>query len=125
VLNLPAETHSHGLRRLAAIEATRGSYADAATAIARATGVTIGKRQLEALTARAATDIAGFYATHTVAACPDTTVLAMTYDGKGVIMRPDARAPPRHGPAANSPAGSRAGRNAAATAWPRSPPCTT
>jgi hypothetical protein len=93
VLNLPAETHSHGLRRLAAIEATRGSYADAATAIARATGVTIGKRQLEALTARAATDIAGFYATHTVAACPDTTVLAMTYDGKGVIMRPDALPP--------------------------------
>src|SRR5215211_2184202 len=31
VLNLPAETHSHGLRRLAAVEATRGSFADAAT----------------------------------------------------------------------------------------------
>jgi len=93
VLNLPVETHSHGLRRLAAIEATRGSYTDAATAIARTTGVTIGKRQLEALTARAATDIAGFYATRTVAACPDTTVLAMTYDGKGVVMRPDALRP--------------------------------
>ena len=26
VLNLPAERHSHGLRRLAAVEATRGSY---------------------------------------------------------------------------------------------------
>ena len=38
VLNLPAEKHSHGLRKLAAIEATRGSFADAAAAIGRATG---------------------------------------------------------------------------------------
>src|SRR5262245_533753 len=66
VLNLPAETHAHGLRRLAAIEATRGSFADAADAIGRATGVGVGKRQVEALTARAATDIAGFYATREI-----------------------------------------------------------
>jgi len=38
VLNLPAERHSHGLRRLAAVEATRGSYDDAVTGIASATG---------------------------------------------------------------------------------------
>ena len=37
VLNLPAEKHSHGLRRLAAIEATRGSFTDAAAAIERST----------------------------------------------------------------------------------------
>src|SRR5215211_310261 len=90
VLNLPAETHSHGLRRLAAVEATRGSFADAATAIGRATGVSVGKRQVEALTARAGTDITGFYATRETDACPHTTVLAMTYDAKGVVMRPDA-----------------------------------
>jgi hypothetical protein len=30
VLNLPAEKHSHGLRKLAAAEAARGSFADAA-----------------------------------------------------------------------------------------------
>lgn len=42
VLNLPAEKHSHGLRRLAAIEATRGSFTDASAAIERATGVRVG-----------------------------------------------------------------------------------
>ncbi len=35
-LNLPVETHSHGLRRLAAVEATRGSFEDASAAVARA-----------------------------------------------------------------------------------------
>src|SRR5664279_6328641 len=34
-LNLPEEKHSHGLRQLAAIEAPRGSYDDAADAISR------------------------------------------------------------------------------------------
>jgi hypothetical protein len=55
-LNLPAEKHSHGLRRLAMIEAARGSFDDAVTAIDRATGQKLGKRQVEALAARAATD---------------------------------------------------------------------
>src|SRR5262245_61581464 len=46
-LNLPVEKHSHGLRRLAAIEAARGSFADTAAAIWRATGVRLGRRQVE------------------------------------------------------------------------------
>jgi hypothetical protein len=56
-LNLPVEKHSHGLRRLAAIEAARGSYADTASAIERATGVRLGRRQVEGLAARAAADV--------------------------------------------------------------------
>jgi len=43
-LNLPVEKQSHGLRRLAAIEATRGSFTEAAAAIDRATRVRLGKR---------------------------------------------------------------------------------
>jgi hypothetical protein len=38
VLNLPVERHSHGLRRLAAVEAARGSFQDAVEAIERSTG---------------------------------------------------------------------------------------
>jgi hypothetical protein len=38
LLNLPMECHSHGLRRLAAIESTRGSFDGAVEAIHRATG---------------------------------------------------------------------------------------
>jgi hypothetical protein len=61
-LNLPAERHSHGLRRLAAIEAVRGSFDDAVTAIDRATGVKLGKRQVEQLARAAAVDVDAFYA---------------------------------------------------------------
>src|SRR6185437_10041335 len=52
-LNLPEEKHSHGLRKLAAVEAARGSVAAAGDAVVRATGVRIGKRQLEELARRA------------------------------------------------------------------------
>jgi hypothetical protein len=58
-LNLPRERHSHGLRRLAAIEASRGSYDEAAEAIGRATGVRPAKRQLERSRC-APTDFEGF-----------------------------------------------------------------
>ena len=56
-LNLPEEKHSHGLRKLAAIESARGSMGDAGGAIARATGVRIGKRQVEELARRAAAHV--------------------------------------------------------------------
>lgn len=61
-LNLPVELHSHGLRRLAAIESTRGSFDKASEAIERSTGVAVAKRQVESLTAAAATDVEDFYA---------------------------------------------------------------
>ena len=59
-LNLPEEKHSHGLRKLAAVEAVRGSHEGAAAAVTRATGVKIGKRQAEELVLRAACDVDGF-----------------------------------------------------------------
>jgi hypothetical protein len=61
-LNLPAEKQSHGLRKLTAIESARGSFDDAAAAITRATGVRMGKRQVEELARRAAADVDAFYA---------------------------------------------------------------
>ena len=60
-LNLPEEKHSHGLRKMAAVEAARGSMEAAGAAIARATGVTIGKRQLEELARRCAAHVEAFY----------------------------------------------------------------
>src|SRR6266545_2853458 len=53
-LNLPVEKHSHGLRKLAAVEAARGSFADASAAIGRATGVVMRPDGLRAATAKAA-----------------------------------------------------------------------
>jgi hypothetical protein len=90
VLNLPAGLHSHGLRRLAVLEAVRGSYDQAVAAVHRTTGVRVGKRQLQRLVAAAAVDLPGFYAQREPLTCPDTDALIMTYDGKGVVMRPEA-----------------------------------
>ena len=90
VLNLPVERHSHGLRRLAAIEAARGSFDDAGTAIERASGVRVGKRQVEELAGRAAVDVDAFYAARAPGPGPDTDAVVLTFDAKGVVMRPDA-----------------------------------
>jgi hypothetical protein len=93
LLNLPAERHSHGLRRLAAIEASRGSYDDAVAAIERASGQRLGKRQVEDLAARAALDFDVFYAQHERVLVEPDDVIVLSCDGKGVVMRPGALRP--------------------------------
>jgi len=92
-LNLPEEKHSHGLRRLAAIEAPRGSYEDAAAALTRATGAAIGKRQVEELAMRAAADVDAFYAWRRPDPAPQEQVLMLQADGKGIVMRPEGLRP--------------------------------
>jgi hypothetical protein len=89
-LNLPQQRHSHGLRRLAAIEGARGSFAEATAAITRATGQTLGKRQAETLTARAATDVEDFYLARRSPPGNDDDVLVISADGKGIVMRPES-----------------------------------
>jgi hypothetical protein len=66
-LNLPAQLYSYGLRKLVAGESVRGSFEAAAAAVERATGVAIGKRQVEHLAQAAAVDIEAFY----TARCPE------------------------------------------------------
>ena len=92
-LNLPEEKHSHGLRKLAAVEAARGSHEAAAAAITRATGVRIGKRQLEELSRRAAAHVEAFYLSRAVSPAPDGHALVLTFDGKGIVMLPGALRP--------------------------------
>jgi len=93
VLNLPAEKHSHGLRRLAAVEAARGSFDDTVAAIARATGQRVGKRQVEELLRRAAVDVDAFYAARSPSGGDPDDVLVLSVDGKGIVMRPDSLRP--------------------------------
>jgi hypothetical protein len=87
-LNLPGEVHSHGLGELAAIEACRGSYEEAKAAISRATGVDLGKRQVEELAARAAVDVDDFYTQATTSSAAEDDTLVISADGKGIVMRP-------------------------------------
>jgi len=90
VLNLPVEHHSHGIRRLAAIEASRGSFDDAVEAVRRATGQGAGKRQVEALASRAAADFDDFYRLRRPPPAETADVIVLSCDGKGIVMRPGA-----------------------------------
>ncbi|HYA52766.1 MAG TPA: ISKra4 family transposase, partial [Streptosporangiaceae bacterium] len=92
-LNLPEEKHSHGLRKLAAVEAARGSIEAAGDAVARVTGVRIGKRQLEELARRAAAHVDAFYLQRVTGPAPEAWPLVLTFDGKGIVMLPDALRP--------------------------------
>ena len=92
-LNLPAELHSHGLRQLCAVEATRGSFEEATEAVGRAAGVGLAKRQAESLTARAAVDVDGFYTQGPRTQADPADVLVISADGKGIVMRPEGLRP--------------------------------
>jgi hypothetical protein len=92
-LNLPAEKHSHGLRHLAAIESSRGSFDGAVEAIERSTGQHLGKRQVEDLAGRAAVDFEAFYLQRQPPTGQVSDVLVLSCDGKGVVMRPGALRP--------------------------------
>ena len=92
-LNLPEEKHSHGLRKLAAIEAARGSMEAAGAAITRAAGVTVGKRQVEELARRCAAHVEAFYAQRVTGLAPEEWPLILTFDGKGIVMLPGALRP--------------------------------
>ena len=89
-LNLPVERHSHGLRKLAAVEAARGSFQDAVEAIERYTGQQLGHRQVQELAQLAAVDFEDFYAARRPKRSKPEQLLVLSADGKGIVMRPDA-----------------------------------
>ncbi len=82
-LNLPLETHSHGLRRLCAIESARGSFDDAVAAVERCSGQHVAKRQLEQLARSSAQDFESFYSRRQRDACEPGDVIVLSCDGKG------------------------------------------
>jgi hypothetical protein len=91
--NLPAGRHSYGLRELVAVEAARGSFDAAGQAIERASGVRLGKRQVEALARAAVLDVDAFYATRRPAPARSDQLLVLQFDGKGIVMIPAALRP--------------------------------
>jgi hypothetical protein len=93
-LNLPVERASHGVRRMVAVEAAAGSFEHATGQARERTGLTLGKRQVEELAVRAASDFDGFYAERVSAADEQEhdsrDVLVLSADGKGIVMRAEA-----------------------------------
>jgi hypothetical protein len=100
VLNLPPAGYSWALQRLAVMFARAGSYERAHEFVHAATGVSVGKRQLEQIVLAAAADAERFYQDpgRVPAAVPAAgepgqglPPLAISADGKGVAMLPQAR----------------------------------
>jgi hypothetical protein len=92
-LSLPALRHSHTLARLAVLEAARGSFETAHAAITGRCGPVIGKRQIQQAVVTAAGDIAAFYAARIPEPCTASTLLVISADAKGIVMRPGALRP--------------------------------
>jgi Uncharacterised protein family (UPF0236) len=97
-LNLPRERPSHGVRRLAAVESSKGSFDEAADQVREITGLEISKRQIEELAQAAAVDFDAFYTSQARPVDAPTTdreddVLVISCDGKGIVMRSDALRP--------------------------------
>jgi hypothetical protein len=86
-LQLPEELYSYGVRRLVAEHAAHSSYDRVVEILASDIGLAIGKHQVEQLVIRAAQDFEAFYATRTVVAERTQALLALTFDGAGIIMR--------------------------------------
>ena len=100
VLNLPPCRYSWGLQQLAVMFCRAVSYEQARGFAAAATGVWIGKRQLQQITAAAAADAERFYQDRpggqpvpagTGQDGQDLPPLVISADGKGVAMLPGAR----------------------------------
>ncbi|MGH3125128.1 MAG: ISKra4 family transposase, partial [Streptosporangiaceae bacterium] len=89
-LSLPAGRHSHTLAKLACLEAARSSYESAHDAIARRCGNVIGKRQAGESAVRSAADVPAFYAARVPEPCTPQSLLVMSADCKGIVMRPGA-----------------------------------
>jgi hypothetical protein len=89
-LSLPAGRHSHALAMPAAIEAPRGSLDAAHAAVTRRCGNVMGKRQAEDAAVSAAAGIPAFCAARAPEPCTQPSLLVMSADCKGIVMRPGA-----------------------------------
>jgi hypothetical protein len=89
-LNLPAERYSLELSRRVAEEAAKSSFDETLESVEKTTGAHVPKRQLEEMVLRAARDFDGFYETRRIDPREETSsLLVISADGKGVVMRPE------------------------------------
>jgi len=86
-LNLPPEKYSYGIQRLVAQEAARCSYDETLATVERYTAGKIAKRQAEELMQKAACDFESFYAQEVFEQTMSESLLALSLDAKGIVMR--------------------------------------
>ncbi len=90
-LNLPTDQYSDGIRKRLCKEALRGSFDNAIEAIKDTTGGSVPKRQSLTVVRDVAQDFESFYAKKRFIEPEETSdLLILTFDGKGIVMRPDS-----------------------------------
>jgi hypothetical protein len=91
---LPGDPYSLGMRALAAFHLAAGGFGQAQEVIEARTGVTVGRAQLAGLAEDLAAWTDDFHEERARDAepdLPDTDVIMMQADGKGIAMRPEHR----------------------------------
>ncbi len=91
---LPEDPYSLGMRALAAYHLAGGGFGQAQDVIETRTGVTVGRAQLTGLAEDLAAWTGDFYAGRARDAdedLPDSDVIMMQADGKGIALRPEHR----------------------------------
>ena len=89
-LNLSSDQYSDGIRHRNAQEVIRGSFDNAVESIDKTTGGHIPKRQSLKLAQDVAQDFERYYQQNQYLTPEDTDdLLVLTFDGKGVVMRPE------------------------------------
>jgi hypothetical protein len=93
-LNLPARSYSHRLQKRVAVKAVKMSFEEVVNDSETETGVRLGKGQVEQIIDGAAQDFDAFYAQPCAAAAQQQAhaqpMQGLTFDGQGVVMRPEA-----------------------------------
>ena len=117
---LPGDPYSLGMRSLAAFHLAGGGFGQAQEVIEARTGVTVGRAQLAGLAEDLAAWTGDFYEERSRDAeeeeQPDSDVIMMQGDGKGIAMRPEHRRNAGKDGTALAPGSRR---------WPRSSPSPT
>jgi len=89
-LNLSTNSYSDGIYYRVSNEAIRGSFDDVVETVAETTGGYVAKRQSLKIVKDVAQDIERYYQKKRFIKPEETSdLLVLTFDGKGIVMRPD------------------------------------
>jgi hypothetical protein len=103
-LNVPPEQQSHHVQRRVGWLAANEPFDAVVASLEETCGAHVAKRQVEYLARRSAEDFDAFYAQTAASAVASGHLLVMSFDGKGIVMRPeDLRPATRRAAAGKSP----------------------
>lgn len=88
-LNLPPEQQSHHVQRRVGWMAANESFGAVVESLTETCGAEVAKRQVEFLARRAAEDFEAYYENSEPEALSAGQLMVLSFDGKGIIMRPE------------------------------------